>query len=410
MSIISPSTLPSLGQPTKPRMSLEEEIAKKIKNFSDDIKRLKDKIIYLKNTWVYSAEEQLSKDIVKAFEDVVQPSIEQLDQYLRQQEEIKKEALLLETEFLELMIKMIQSIIKFQEILNKLYPGASKNIIDYIDHLLIALLATHMPIVALVVKVGRDVVFEPLINRIKSTISAESLTKIKESWLKKSADLSAQLTEIQQNESFRQKYQAAAQILILSEKTGYSPLQIAELRLDPQDLQKCDRKQLGALLEDKALIESSATSSNSKITQVIDTLREGINTILNNVLYDKDFNNAIEQGLTAAKTNLQQALVPTQSIYTRLTSSCKAVISILNVEKLIQNKVASLPEGKKIISEVGNLIKNNTQNILPKILYKSYQAKPYLETLMVITDNIRSIYKHTSPASSPASSPARGKS
>lgn len=406
MSIISPSTLPSLGQPTKPRMSLEEEIAKKIKNFSDDIKRLKDKIIYLKNTWVYSAEEQLSKDIVKAFEDVVQPSIEQLDQYLRQQEEIKKEALLLETEFLELMIKMIQSIIKFQEILNKLYPGASKNIIDYIDHLLIALLATHMPIVALVVKVGRDVVLEPLINRIKSTISAESLTKIKESWLKKSADLSAQLTEIQQNESFRQKYQAAAQILILSEKTGYSPLQIAELRLDPQDLQKCDRKQLGALLEDKARIESSATSSNSKITQVIDTLREGINTILNNVLYDKDFNNAIEQGLTAAKTNLQQALVPTQSIYTRLTSSCKAVISILNVEKLIQNKVASLPEGKKIISEVGNLIKNNTQNILPKILYKSYQAKPYLETLMVITDNIRSIYKHTSPASSPA----RGKS
>ncbi|WP_375326881.1 hypothetical protein [Candidatus Tisiphia endosymbiont of Nemotelus uliginosus] len=388
-------------------MRILDDINKKIKNFSDDIKRLQDKITYLKDTLLYSPEEQYSQNIIKAFEENLRPDIEKLAQYLREQEEIKKEALLLETEFLDLLIKVINSIIKFQQMLDSLYPDASKKIIDAIDHFLIALLATHMPIVALVVKVGRDSILEPLVDRIKSAFTSESLTKIQERWHNKAKTLDTQISDIKNDKSFQQKYQTVKQIVELSEETKgvYTPVQIAEPHLPLEELQKCNRKKLIELFKSQEFIQSSAASSPNKITEVIDILTKEIKKILNNILgNDQELNNSITKASVEIKENFHRALDPKHNIYDRIKDTCIAVTSLFKLEKLIKDKVETLPGGQKIIADVGNLIKSNTKTFLPaSILAQLDKTKTGLEAGAIIGENFVKTFfnnKTTEPSNS----------
>lgn len=388
-------------------MHILDDINKKIKNFSDDIKRLKDKITYLKDTLLYSPEEQYSQNIIKAFKENLQPDIDKLAQYLREQEEIKKEALLLETEFLDLLIKVIDSIIKFQQMLDSLYPNASKKIIDAIDHFLIALLATHMPIVALVVKVGKDSILEPLVDRIKSAFTSESLMKIKDRWNNKAETLRTQISDIENDKSFQQKNQAVKKIVKLSEETKgvYTPVQIAELRLPLEELQKCSTQDVIKLCNSEEFIKSSTASSPSKITEVIDILTKEIKKILHQCLgNDQELENSITKASVEIKENFHRALDPKHNIYDRIKDTCIAVTSLFKLEKLIKDKVETLPGGQKIIADVGNLIKRNTNTFLPdRIVTQLYRAKTGLEAGATIGENfVKRFFNHktTEPSNS----------
>ncbi|WP_375358493.1 hypothetical protein [Candidatus Tisiphia endosymbiont of Neophilaenus lineatus] len=124
---------------------------------------------------------------------------------------------------------------EFQNKLDNLYPGASKDIVDYLGNLLVGIIAVQMPVVGLILK-GSG-----LLDSVKSFLSIENLTKTVDNWQEKLEIVREKRAEIEKSANLKEKYSKATQIVEIAEIAGVSPVAVAELGLDIDSLKKVNK-------------------------------------------------------------------------------------------------------------------------------------------------------------------------
>lgn len=249
--------------------------------------------------------------------------------------------------FIELIIKVLESILEFQNKLDNLYPAASKDIVDYLGNLLVSIIAVQMPVVDLILK-GSG-----LLDSVKSFLSIENLTKTVDNWQEKLEIVREKRAEIEKSPNLKEKYSKATQIVEIAEIAGVSPVAVAELGLDIDSLKKVNKLVVQDPKEKKSfkkLIDLSEEIHHTKdgIMGGVDLLRKGMTKILGNIPNQgKDLKKFIETELSHIKENLMAALDPNKSILEKLGYCQKAANNILIIESKIQETVKLILTGKK---------------------------------------------------------------
>ncbi|WP_375332514.1 MULTISPECIES: hypothetical protein [unclassified Candidatus Tisiphia] len=373
-SFLSKVALPTILSNASIASAIEQlkfDSMKTLKTFPRNLRAIKKRVDYIYNIFLDSEDQQREREIAESFRETVGNSLDELEKYLDEQQQVKEEILFFEDAFIELIIKVLESILEFQNKLDNLYPGASKDIVDYLGNLLVGIIAVQMPVVGLILK-GSG-----LLDSVKSFLSTENLTKTVENWQEKLEIVREKRTEIEKSTNLKEKYSKATQIVEITEIAGVSPVAVAELGLDIDSFKKINKLVVQDPKEKKSfkkLIDLSEEIPHTKddIMGGVDLLRKGMTKILGNIPNQgKDLKKSIETELSHIKENLIAALDPNKSILEKLGYCQKAAKNILIIESKIQETVKLIPDREKITTSFANLVKDKTKNILPAYFLKN---------------------------------------
>ncbi|BFD46571.1 MAG: hypothetical protein DMENIID0002_12170 [Rickettsia endosymbiont of Sergentomyia squamirostris] len=373
-SFLSKVALPTILSNASIASAIEQlkfDSMKTLKTFPRNLRAIKKRVDYIYNIFLDSEDQQREREIAESFRETVGNSLDELEKYIDEQQQVKEEILFFEDAFIELIIKVLESILEFQNRLDNLYPGASKDIVDYLGNLLVGIIAVQMPVVGLILK-GSG-----LLESVKSFLSTENLTKTVENWQEKLEIVREKRAEIEKSTNLKEKYSKATQIVEIAEIAGVSPVAVAELGLDIDSLKKINKLVVQDTKEKKSfkkLIDLSEEIPHTKdgIMGGVDLLRKGMTKILGNIPNQgKDLKKLIETELSHIKENLIAALDPNKSILEKLGYCQKAAKNILIIESKIQETVKLIPDREKITTSFANLVKDKTKNILPAYFLKN---------------------------------------
>ncbi len=373
-SFLSKVALPTILSNASIASAIEQlkfDSMKTLKTFPRNLRAIKKRVDYIYNIFLDSEDQQREREIAESFRETVGNSLDELEKYIDEQQQVKEEILFFEDAFIELIIKVLESILEFQNRLDNLYPGASKDIVDYLGNLLVGIIAVQMPVVGLILK-GSG-----LLESVKSFLSTENLTKTVENWQEKLEIVREKRAEIEKSTNLKEKYSKATQIVEIAEIAGVSPVAVAELGLDIDSLKKVNKLVVQDPKEKKSfkkLIDLSEEIPHTKdgIMRGVDLLRKGMAKILGNITNQgKDLKKLIETELSHIKENLIAALDPNKSILEKLGYCQKAAKNILIIESKIQETVKLIPDTEKITKSFINLVKDKTKNILPAYFLKN---------------------------------------
>lgn len=384
-SFLSKVALPTILSNASVASAIEQlkfDSMKTLKTFPRNLRAIKKRVDYIYNIFLDSEDQQREREIAESFRETVGNSLDELEKYIDEQQQVKEEILFFEDAFIELIIKVLESILEFQNRLDNLYPGASKDIVNYLGNLLVGIIAVQMPVVGLILK-GSG-----LLDSVKSFLSTENLTKTVDNWQEKLEIVREKRAEIEKSTNLKEKYSKATQIVEIAEIAGVSPVAVAELGLDIDSLKKINKLVVQDTKEKKSfkkLIDLSEEIPHTKdgIMGGVDLLRKGMTKILGNIPNQgKDLKKLIETELSHIKENLIAALDPNKSILEKLGYCQKAAKNILIIESKIQETVKLIPDRDKITTSFANLIKNKTKNILPAYFLKNLTSlRTLLESL-----------------------------
>jgi hypothetical protein len=373
-SFLSKVALPTILSNASIASAIEQlkfDSMKTLKTFPRNLRAIKKRVDYIYNIFLDSENQQREREIAESFRETVGNSLDELEKYIDEQQQVKEEILFFEDAFIEIIIKVLESILEFQNRLDNLYPGASKDIVDYLGNLLIGIIAVQMPVVGLILK-GSG-----LLDSVKSFLSTENLTKTVENWQEKLEIVREKRAEIEKSTNLKEKYSKATQIVKISEIAEVSPVAVAELGLDIDSLKKINKLVIQDPKEKKSFkkfIDLSEEIPHTKDDTMggVDLLRKGITKILGNMPNQgKDLKKLIETELSHIKENLIAASDPNKSILEKLGYCQKAAKNILIIESKIQETVKLIPDREKIITSFANLVKDKTKNILPAYFLKN---------------------------------------
>lgn len=373
-SFISKVTLPTILSNASVASAIEQlkfDSMKTLKTFPRNLRAIKKRVDYIYNIFLDSEDQQREREIAESFRETVGNSLDELEKYINEQQQVKEEILFFEDAFIELIIKVLESILEFQNRLDNLYPRASKDIVNYLGNLLVGIIAVQMPVVGLILK-GSG-----LLDSVKYFLSTENLTKTVDNWQEKLEIVREKRAEIEKSTNLKEKYSKATQIVEIAEIAGVSPVAVAELGLDIDSLKKINKLVVQDTKEKKSfkkLIDLSEEIPHTKDGTMggVDLLRKGMTKILGNIPNQgKDLKKLIETELSHIKENLIAALDPNNSILEKLGYCQKAAKNILIIESKIQETVKLIPDRDKITTSFANLIKNKTKNILPAYFLKN---------------------------------------
>ncbi|WP_342260347.1 hypothetical protein [Candidatus Tisiphia endosymbiont of Metellina segmentata] len=373
-SFLSKVALPTILSNASIASAIEQlkfDSMKTLKTFPRNLRAIKKRVDYIYNIFLDSEDQQREQEIAESFRETVGNSLDELEKYIDEQQQVKEEILFFEDAFIELIIKVLESILEFQNKLDNLYPGASKDIVDYLGNLLVGIIAVQMPVVGLILK-GSG-----LLDSVKSFLSIENLTKTVDNWQEKLEIVREKRAEIEKSANLKEKYSKATQIVEIAEIAGVSPVAVAELGLDIDSLKKVNKLVVQDPKEKKSfkkLIDLSEEIPHTKdgIMGGVELLRKGMTKILGNIPNQgKDLKKLIETELSHIKENLIAALDPNKSILEKLGYCQKAAKNILIIESKIQETVKLIPDREKITTSFANLVKDKTKNILPAYFLKN---------------------------------------
>ncbi|MCC8371601.1 MAG: hypothetical protein LN568_02435 [Rickettsia endosymbiont of Pseudomimeciton antennatum] len=368
--LLAESALPSILSNTSIATTIKQlkfDSMKTLKAFSSNLKSVKKRAGCIYDIFIDSDsnDQQQNREIAEYFKETVGSSLDELDEYLNEQEQTKEEMSFFESTFIEQIINILESILQFQNKLNSSYPGASEKIIDFCGNLLIALISIQMPVVGLILK-GSG-----LLDSVKSFLSTENLTKTIDNWKAKLGVVEEKLVKIEKHPDLKEKYCKAKQIAEIAEITGVSPVAVAELGLDSDSLKKIN-KLVGQDLQEKdsfkKLIDLSEGIPYTKksIIEGVGVLRNGATKILGDMPdKGKHLNSLIEPELCGIKENLLSTLNPNKTVIEKLDCCYKATKNIFTITSQTQEAVKLTPNREKITTAFVDLVKGKTKNIIP---------------------------------------------
>jgi hypothetical protein len=351
---------------------LKIDAAKTWEAFFNNLRILKKKIGYIPDILLEenTIAQQEAREIVKILEETVGKSLEELENYLNEQEKEKKDKLLFEGALIDLLIKVLESICQFWQKIDNLYPNLSGILIDYIGNLLIGLIATQMPVIALLIS-GSGV-----LDSIKSFLKVENLIKVADNWKSKLAKLEDKLLKMKKQPNLERIYQSAQLVAEISKETRLPTLYIAQLRLDNESLKrihnliKQNLKEKEAFIKIVNLSQEIPHSRGAVLETVAAIEKELAKTIEAIPEQGLELKTSVTRELLSAQGHLFASLDPTMSVIEKLNFCYKAAKSLASIPKQLQETCQSMIGGKEVLSSCQKMIMHQTRAIIPEALLK----------------------------------------
>lgn len=332
---------------------------------------------------------QKELQILKAFQDTVGNSVEELGEYLiEQQEQQIEEMLLFQNAFIEKVLAVLSNTLEFEKRLSSIAPDVNDRMMNIIGNLLIALLATYSPLLAIVVE-GSGI-----LDHVKSVCSESNISKQIEKWQEKVQHIQEHLQVIAENRKFRDQSKSVKLVTAIAEVAEVSPISVAVLGLGVKNLEEINRaitKRPEYVKEIRILVNLSEEMQLT--SQNISTSRRIVTSIQNRIL---EYLEHLPEGLKNKEATLQDltitGLQEVQGYMEGAVSSDKGVIEKLDLCYKVVSAVHKMT--KRIDEETGaadvsevlvGLVKDHTHGVIPKKFWESVSSP----TLPLLNETFR---------------------
>ncbi|WCR56827.1 MAG: hypothetical protein PG979_000884 [Rickettsia asembonensis] len=197
-----------------------------IKSLKMNVKDLEDHLFYILQNSLNELSHTENIDIEKIeklFNRAIQESLATLSEALEKayQEQLKtKDIFLFDGIIVEKCLNVLEQVLKFQQELDKLYPGASKKIIESLENILVGVISTQIPMLGIFIQTSG--ILEKVNNLIDSEKLLPKITKLHN-------DIKEIREEAKSNEKLENMYEKAKNIAAISEISKEPPQKIIEI-------------------------------------------------------------------------------------------------------------------------------------------------------------------------------------
>ena len=343
------------------------------KSLKMNVKDLEDHLFYILQNSLNELSHTENIDIEKIeklFNRTIQESLTTLSEALEKayQEQLKtKDIFLFDGIIVEKCLNVLEQVLKFQQELDKLYPGASKKIIESLENILVGVISTQIPMLGIFIQTSGIV--EKVNNLIDSEKLLPKITKLHN-------DIKEIREEAKSNEKLENIYEKAKKVAAISEISKEPSRKIIEITNKNPNNQ--------ASLENVAKAAKAIPKSKDEVEEKIAELKSNIeNAIPQDINIDKlnSVKNTISDNLNEAKTELLKVLNPEASFGEKIESLCKAAEKAMEIASDIKKIVGVIPGSK----ELGNVISLTIKtNLLPPPVLAVAKLAPDIANLVNI--------------------------
>jgi|GEM_PF-3646763 len=304
--------------------------------------------------------------VEELFNKTIKTSLNALSEALEKayQEQLKtKDIFLFDGVIVEKCLNVLEQVLKFQQELEKLYPGASKKIIESLENILVGVISTQMPILGIFIKTSG--ILEKVNNLIDPEKLLPKVTKLHN-------DIKEMRQEIKGNKNLGNIYNKAEQIAEISEISKEPPRKIIEIaNKNPNNK---------ASLENVVEAAKSIPKSKEEVEEKISELKSNIE---NAIPKDKleSVKNIISSNLNETKTELLKVLNPEASFAEKITSLCKAAEKATKIASDVKKIVGTIPGSKELGNVISLAIKTN---LLPPPVLAVAKLAPEVANLVKV--------------------------
>ncbi|KIJ88717.1 hypothetical protein [Rickettsia asembonensis] len=343
-----------------------------IKSLKMNVKDLEDHLFYILQNSLNELSHTENIDIEKIeklFNRAIQESLATLSEALEKayQEQLKtKDIFLFDGIIVEKCLNVLEQVLKFQQELDKLYPGASKKIIESLENILVGVISTQIPMLGIFIQTSG--ILEKVNNLIDSEKLLPKITKLHN-------DIKEIREEAKSNEKLENMYEKAKNIAAISEISKEPPQKIIEIANKNPNNQ--------ASLENAAKAAKAIPKNKDEVEEKIAELKSNIENAIPHINIDKlnSVKNTISDNLNEAKTELLKVLNPEASFGEKIESLCKAVEKAMEIASDIKKIVGVIPGSK----ELGNVISLTIKtNLLPSPVLAVAKLAPDIANLVNI--------------------------
>ncbi|KJW02866.1 hypothetical protein REIP_0883 [Rickettsia endosymbiont of Ixodes pacificus] len=374
MSIIDFSSFSGLNKEQQEEL---QRLLIKLKGFTKslkmNVKDLEDHLFYIiqnsLNELSHTENIDLEK-IEKLFNRTIQESLTTLSEALEKayQEQLKtKDIFLFDGVIVEKCLNVLEQVLKFQQELDKLYPGTSKKIIESLENILVGVISTQIPMLGIFIQTSG--ILEKVNNFIDSEKLLPKITKLHN-------DIKEIREETKSNEKLENIYEKAKKVAAISEISKEPPRKIIEIANKNPNNQ--------ASLENVAKAAKAIPKSKDEVEEKIAELKSNIESAIpQDINIDKlnSVKNTISGNLNEAKTELLKVLNPEASFGEKIESLCKATEKATEIASDIKKIVGVIPGSK----ELGNVISLTIKtNLLPPPVLAVAKLAPDIANLVNI--------------------------
>ncbi|MCX4083413.1 hypothetical protein N7281_00625 [Rickettsia hoogstraalii] len=343
------------------------------KSLKMNVKDLEDHLFYILQNSLNELSHTENIDvekIEKLFNRTIQESLATLSEALEKayQEQLKtKDIFLFDGIIVEKCLNVLEQVLKFQQELDKLYPGASKKIIESLENILVGVISTQIPMLGIFIQTSG--ILEKVNNLIDSEKLLPKITKLHN-------DIKEIREEAKSNEKLENIYEKAKKVAAISEISKEPPRKIIEIANKNPNNQ--------ASLENAAKATKAIPKNKDEVEEKIAELKSNIeNAIPQDINIDKlnSVKNTISDNLNEAKTELLKVLNPEASFGEKIESLCKAAEKAMKLASDIKKIVGVIPGSK----ELGNVISLTIKtNLLPPPVLAVAKLAPDIANLVNI--------------------------
>lgn len=374
MSIINFSSFSGLNKEQQEEL---QRLLIKLKGFTKslkmNVKDLEDHLFYILQNSLNELSHTENIDIEKIeklFNRTIQESLATLSEALEKayQEQLKtKDIFLFDGIIVEKCLNVLEQVLKFQQELDKLYPGTSKKIIESLENILVGVISTQIPMLGIFIQTS------DILEKVNNLIDSEKL-------LPKVTNLHNDIKEMRQktksNDQIENLYEQAKKVAAISEISKESPRKIIEIaNKNPNNR---------ASLENVAKAAKAIPKSKDEVEEKIAELKSNIeNAIPQDINIDKlnSVKNTISDNLNEAKTELLKVLNPEASFGEKIESLCKAAEKATKIASDIKKIVGVIPGSKELGNVISLAIKTN---LLPPPVLAVAKLAPDIANLVNI--------------------------
>lgn len=350
-------------------------LLKRLHNFSGSLKtNIKDLeaniLIILKSSLKELAQtENLDLEkIEKLFDKTVKTSFSELSKALDKtyQDQLKtKDIFLFDGIIIEKCLSVLKQILEFQKELDEVYPGVSKKIITSLENILVAVIATQLPILSTFIKASG------ILEKVNNLIDHEKLLPKITKWHN---DIKNMRQEIKDNKNLKDVYKKAEQVAEISEISNEPIKKITEVAKNPNN-----QSSLDYVIEANKAIPKTTKEVEEKISKIKSDIEKALpEEIKTDKLHS--IKNTINDRLNNTKTELLKAANPETSFADKITSLFKAAEAATKIASDVKKIAGVIPGGQKLESVISGIITTN----LPKPILAIAKLAPEVAELVKV--------------------------
>ncbi|HJD56118.1 MAG TPA: hypothetical protein LFW21_05775 [Rickettsia endosymbiont of Pyrocoelia pectoralis] len=313
--------------------------------------------------------------IEELFNNTLKKSLDTLSEALDKtyQEQLKnKDIFLFDGIIVEKCLNVLEQILKFQQGLDKIHPGASKKIIKSLENMLVGIIATQTPVL------GAFIQASGLLEKVNNLIDHEKLlpkvTKLRN-------DIKQMRQEIKASKELGSVAERAEQVAGISEISNEPIKKVIEVEKNPNN-----KASLETVMEAAKEIPKNKAEIEQKISKLKDDIEKTLPEKAKELPAVKD---SIKSNLENVKKELLKAASPETSFSEKITSIHKAAEQAMQIANDVQ-KIAGVD------SKIGSLIGAVVQSkLLPAPILAVTKLAPDVANLVKIGKAVASLLSKT---------------